>query len=103
MLLVEEREVCLKLMRSGAEFAYFGEFVAAGGLHLHDLSPQERFLFHCGRNAAHAGTWHARMTIRQGTDIVFLFVSVREEGIMEFKTRSLLLQDRKCIPNWTRR
>lgn len=31
-------------MRSGAEFAYFGEFVAAGGLHLHDLSPQERFL-----------------------------------------------------------
>lgn len=47
MLLVEEREVCLKLMRSGAEFAYFGEFVAAGGLHLHDLSPQERFLFHC--------------------------------------------------------
>lgn len=67
MLLVEEREVCLKLMRSGAEFADFGEFVAAGGLHLHDLSPQERFLFHCGRNAAHAGTWHARMTIRQGT------------------------------------
>lgn len=44
MLLVEEREVCLKLMRSGAEFAYFGEFVAAGGLHLHDLSPQERSL-----------------------------------------------------------
>lgn len=22
---------------------------------------------------------------------------------MEFKTRSLLLQDRKCIPNWTTR